>query len=143
MDTLKPKVDFYEFYVRSQKELYAHGWIEQIYPYPVFRKIQIDKKSNEISIEGIITIDGSIKDTTDNGFCCFGVLVAQLNKKEQLYNIRRYGRTLLKTDSLNASGRDGFFSLSFKGNKNDVLIIGNPGRAGGGAVAYYVGKLIE
>ena len=98
---------------------------------------------NGHGLQDVVISAAGVKDTTDNGFCCFGVLVAQLNKKEQLYNIRRYGSTLLKTDSLNASGRDGFFSLSFKGNKNDVLIIGNPGRAGGGAVAYYVGKLIE
>jgi hypothetical protein len=143
MKGLEPKAFNYEYLDRDSNDLYTAGWIEQMYPYPVFRKVQLEEKTHRITIEGITTVSGSISDTAEWGFCCFNVLVAQVTKKGTLYNVRRFGYTLLKNDSLNLSGRDGFFSISFRLMPNDMLIIGSPGRHGHGALVYHIGKLLK
>jgi hypothetical protein len=143
IDSLRPNSNFYEFFDPASNKLYSHGWMEQEYPFPVFRKVNVSKSKKQIEIEGITTVAGDASDTADYGLCCFDVLVAQAKSNGILYNVRHFGKSKLKSDSHNVAGRDGFFSLKFKRFPNDVMIIGNAGRVNTGAIAYYVGRLLD
>jgi hypothetical protein len=88
LDSLIFKSGLYEFVDPQTKKLYAHGWIEQVYAYPIFRTVSAHMKTGEIEIEGILTNHGNPTDTTKYGFCCFNILVGQINSKGNLYNVR-------------------------------------------------------
>ena len=76
------------------------------------------------------------------GFLLLRCVSRSGKKNGYLKYIREFGST--NDNQLGDSTKKaGFFSIKFKANPDDILIIGNPGRAGAGAVAYYVGKLIK
>ena len=70
------------------------------------------------------------------------MLIARYNKNEKLTEIRRFGETLKASDSKNSSRLDGWFSLKAKFNKDDVLLVGNPGTLYWGAALIPIGKAI-
>jgi len=82
----------------------------------------------------------SISDTTENGFCPFSIIAARPDSNNLLHDVRFLATT--QCQEKNPNSKDGFFSIKFKIKPNDILIIGNPGRAGSGAIVYHISKLL-
>lgn len=141
MDSLLKKERFYEYWDAKNKDVYAFGWIEQRYGIPVFRHVSLDKTSRVVTIEGITTMTGSAADTAHWGYCPFGILAAQPDSNHHLHNIRKLSTTYCQGND--PAIKDGFFSVKFKILPNDILIIGNPGRAGYGAIVYNISRLLK
>lgn len=141
MDSLMKKESFYTYLDKKRNEEYTCGWIEQFYGIPVFRNVQFDEATRVVTIEGITTMTGLPIDTLYWGDCPFNIIVARPDSKNNLRRIRRVGTTYCKDDD---SGiKTGFFSVTFKILPNDILIIGNPGRAGIGSIAYNIWMLLK
>ena len=144
MDSFVRKDHFYEYFDEKSKNIYSHGYFEQVYiPTPIFRRVDVDKKRKIISIEGITTWGGKISDTSERGLCCFEILLAKADSKGRLYKIRRFPSTMMGDNPENDSKRDGFFRLNFETQQDDILIFGNPGENGNGIRTYFIGKLLR
>lgn len=141
MDSIRKQESFYEFWDEKAQAVYAFGWIEQRYGRPIFRTVVLDKVSQVVTIEGITTISGLATDTARWGYCPFNIIAATPDSNNFLHNVRELATTQCQED--NPNSKDGFFSVRFKINPNDILIIGNPGRAGSGAIVYNISKLLK
>lgn len=141
MDSLRKKESFYEYWDKKTKSVYAFGWNEQRYGIPVFRTVTLDEASRVVTIEGITTQSGEASDTASRGFCPFDILVARPDTHFYLHDVRKLATTQCKEN--NPASKDGFFSVKFKIRPTDILIIGNSGRAGSGAIVYNIYKLLE
>jgi hypothetical protein len=141
MDSLRKQESFYEYWDEKTHDIYAFGWIEQRYGFPIFRRVVLDKVSHVVTIEGITTMTGLVTDTVSWGFCPFNIIAATPDSNNYLHNVRRLATTQCQEDDPNS--KDGFFSVRFKINPNDILIIGNPGRAGSGALVYNISMLLK
>ena len=140
MDSLRNQESFYEYFDEKAQKVYSYGWIEQRYGYPIFRTVVFDKGSQTVTIEAITTVFGSVDDTSDLGFCPFSIIAARPDSNNNLLDIRLLATTQCQEDDSNS--KDGFFHVRFKVKPNDILIIGNPSRAGSGAIVYNISKLL-
>lgn len=141
MDSLRKKETLYEYWDEAGQNVYAFGWIEQRYGLPVFRKVIFDEITQVMTIEGITTMTGLPADTSDRGTCPFEIIAATPGPDYHLRNVRKLGVTQCQDSAANS--KDGFFSVQFKVNPGDILIIGNPGRAGSGAIVYNISMLLK
>lgn len=141
MDRLRKQEKFYEYWDEEGRAIYAYGWIEQIYGIPVFRSVSFDEASQEVTIDGITTMTGLVSDTLERGYCPFAILVARPDSNHVLLDVRKLATTYCQ--STDPRYKDGYFGVKFRIKPGDILIIGNPGRAGSGAIVYNIYKLLD
>lgn len=106
---------------------------------PAFKSIVFDKRSGVVRMKGYTTTD--MWDTTGkHGFPFIEIFLARQDSSDphKLHQRRDLGESNSKR--MNPAHKDGYFSIAFTPEKDDILIIGMRGEVGG-ATACKIGLL--
>lgn len=128
-DSLPTDYKFYVFKGSDTIYLSDFGSLEREAPMHKFTRVEYDKSSGLVSVEGLTDI------------CCFEILVARSLGNDKLVNIRRFG----ETQEIEVSAKErytGLFNITAKFALDDVIIIGRPGTLYWQAAIIPLGKLL-
>lgn len=113
-------------YLDSSGKGYERGLIGGMQMKVIFKRIEFDKKTSLLIVEGQTTTYISQTDTV--GLCCVGFFIAQPNNG-YLTKIKKLGETN-SNQTGNPSKPDGYFSFEIKINAQDRLYFASSGGTG-------------
>jgi hypothetical protein len=138
LENLKVEYDQVKQYVDKKAiKTYVSGRGESFWFHVVFTNVKFSRNTGLIQIEGYTLNSESVSDTSKTGLCCIEILVAQVNRKYLLKNVRNFGDT--NDSQRNPSQNDGHFFIEFHLEKKDAIIFYFPNRI----VEFKVGRLLE